>query len=70
MIVFSILSIIIGFISAVFGVIIRRYKMVELLSVYNPKKVVDKDGLANWVGPIKSESECVGRAVSTRIMRG
>jgi len=48
--VFSILSITMGLIIFVIGVIIRRYKVVELLSVYNPKKVVDKDGLANWAG--------------------
>lgn len=30
----------------VFGIIHRRYKLVG----YNPKKVVDKEGLANWTG--------------------
>ena len=48
--IFSILSITMRLIIVVIGVINRRYKVIELLSVYNPKKVVDKDGLANWAG--------------------
>jgi hypothetical protein len=39
-----------GLFLVLFGMIIRRYRMVEMLSGYDSKKVLDRDGLANWTG--------------------
>lgn len=50
MMAFMIVSIFTGLTLAIIGVLIRRYKMVETISGYDPDKVIDKDGLANWTG--------------------
>lgn len=48
--IFSIVSIVMGIFLIFLGGIIRRYKMFELLAGYDPNKVLDKEGLANWTG--------------------
>lgn len=48
--IFSIVSIVLGIFLIFLGGIIRRYKIVELLAGYEPNKVIDKEGLANWAG--------------------
>lgn len=32
------------------GTLIYKYKMVDMIAGYDPRKVKDKDGLAKWVG--------------------
>ncbi|NPV44551.1 MAG: DUF3784 domain-containing protein [Firmicutes bacterium] len=45
-----IVSIVIGLFLVLLGFLLRFFKMVEILSGYNPEKVTDKDELANWTG--------------------
>ena len=46
----AITLIVLGVIIIVSGVLMRKYQWVNLLAGYDPKKVADKPGLANWVG--------------------
>lgn len=34
----------------ILGIIIWRYKVIEIIAGYDEKKVTDKNGLARWVG--------------------
>lgn len=47
---FLVAAVLIGVPVIVLGYILKRYKLVEVIAGYDEKKVVDKDGLANWVG--------------------
>lgn len=48
--VFGITVIVIGLLCIILGLVIRKKNMVEIIAGYDPNKVTDKKGLANWVG--------------------
>jgi len=39
-----------GIFLAVIGFLIWKFKLVEIMRMYNPKTCKDKDGLARWTG--------------------
>jgi hypothetical protein len=42
--------ILIGVALAILGAFIHRYKLVQLIAGYDPKKTADPEGLARWAG--------------------
>ncbi|MHB9144798.1 MAG: DUF3784 domain-containing protein [Symbiobacteriia bacterium] len=50
MIGFAVVTALVGVTFFFLGYVIKFHGMVEMLAGYDPSKVIDKKGLANWVG--------------------
>ncbi len=46
----AIVLVVLGVAMVAAGVMMRKYQLLKLLGGYDPNKVADKQGLANWLG--------------------